>query len=116
MIHPKPKPIRKPGVRVMKDGREICAKTTLGMLIYNQRIDDMWQRDRATCWLCGRWLSRTEATFDHRDGRGGGKRDDRIVNNGVAHYFGNMAKGSIRYDRYMSLPLETRIKNCRGGQ
>lgn len=101
--------------KTTKDGREICNKTPAGRKEYDNRREQMWNRDKATCWLCNMYLTLDECTFDHRNGRGGGKRDDRIETNGVAHYFGNMAKGSIRYERYMTLPLEVRIQNCKGG-
>jgi len=98
-----------------KDGREICDSTPAGRREYDNRKGRMWHRDKGICYLCFQYLTLEESTFDHRDGRGGGKHDDRIAKNGVAHYFGNMAKSSIRYDRYMLLPLEVRIQNCRGG-
>ena len=40
---------------------------------------------------------------------GGGKRDDRIESNGVSHWNGNMAKGSMHIDNYMEKPLFERI-------
>ena len=83
-------------VRTMKDGREICQKTPAGQREYRYRTTEMWVRDAYLCWLCFRPIVLDELTFDHRDGRGGGKRDDRIEHNGVAHYFGNMARGLIR--------------------
>ncbi len=73
----------------------------------------MWERDKGLCCLCGQPIYDSRATFEHKNGRGGGKRDDRIEFNGVAHWLGNGMKGSMSYEHYMELPLETRIKYCR---
>lgn len=103
-------------VRRMKDGREICSKSAAGRREYANRLEDMWDRDRGTCCLCGQFVPLEEATFEHKEGRGlgGSKRDDRIKDNGVAHWFGNNSKGSMSYERYMQLSLRDRIANCKG--
>ena len=99
----------------MKDGREICSMTLAGREEYSKRTDDMYVRDKGICCLCGKPLEVYEVTFEHKNGRGmgGGKRDDRIAGNGVAHWLGNSRKGSMSYEAYITLPLERRIQNCR---
>lgn len=101
-------------VKLTKDGREIVRDNLAGRKEYRKRIAQMWERDGHTCCLCGQPIELEQCTFEHKNGRGGGKRDDRIAGNGVAHYFGNAAKGSVSYTKYMALPLEKRIKNCSG--
>ena len=104
-----------PAFKTMRDGREICLNTPAGKEEYKQRTIQMYERDKFICCLCGQSIA-YGYTFEHRDGRGmgGGKRDDRIARNGVAHFYGNARKGSISYEKYMELPLEQRIKNCKG--
>lgn len=94
----------KPAVRVMKDGREICnLRTKAGQDEYARRKDAMWLRQAKMCCLCRRKLSKEMMTFEHDEGRGhgGGHRDDRIEvggkwQNGVAHPWCNVNKGSVR--------------------
>ena len=103
---------------VIKRGeREICKRTPAGLREYRHRRVEMWNRDSGLCCLCFRPVTMEECSFEHIHGRGmgGSKRDDRIEHNGVSHYFGNMARGSIRYEKYMELSLEQRIHNCSGG-
>ena len=102
-------------VRIMKDGREICSMTREGREEYKRRTRQMYDRDSCICCLCGGFIA-YGYTFEHKNGRGmaGGKRDDRIEGNGVAHWLGNGRKGSMSYETYMELPLEKRIENCRG--
>ena len=104
--------------RIMKDGREICSTTKAGLAEYQRRRRQMWMRDKARCCLCGKWIIEGYETFEHISGRGmgGSKRDDRIRFNGVSHFHGNSARGSMNYERYMEIPLEIRIQNCRGVQ
>lgn len=103
-------------VRRMKDGREICSKSAAGRREYASRLEDMWDRDRGICCLCGQFVPLEEATFEHKKGRGlgGSKRDDRIGGNGIAHWYGNNAKGSMDYGKYLEFSLRDRIANCRG--
>jgi hypothetical protein len=100
----------------MPDGREICNKTPAGKREYHRRITLMFDRDKGICCLCGQPLRDIEATFEHKQGRGmnGSKRDDRPEVNGVSHYWGNMAKGSISYALYMEKPLFERVRLCQG--
>ena len=102
---------------IKKDGREIIDLTKAGGRDeYDRRKLAMWARDNFLCCLCGRYLPLGQMTFEHKQSRGMGGcfRDDRIEKNGVSHYLGNVAKGSMNYDRYMELPLEQRISNCMG--
>ena len=103
---------------VLPDGREICHKTPAGRKEYNRRILKMWTRDRMTCCLCGQSILLQDATFEHKQSRGmnGSKRDDREEVNGVSHWFGNAAKGSISYEIYMQKPLFERISLCHPNQ
>lgn len=112
-LFPKPSQIKKkkPPVRVMKDGREICdLNTKAGHDEYDRRKRVMWERQERRCCLegivpgCPGKLHWAEATFEHEAGRGygGGHRDDRIeLNgkriNGVSHPTCNTQKGSRRY-------------------
>jgi hypothetical protein len=100
--------------RIMKDGREIVKKTAAGSVEYRRRISQMWHRDHGRCCLCGIWLHPDSATFEHKRSRGmgGGTRDDRIEVNGISHYLGNAAKGSMSYERYMELSPTERLRNC----
>jgi hypothetical protein len=114
-----PKPKDKPKiilpVKVMRDGREICAKGIdaagrEGAAEYKSRTRKMWTRQKGICCLygycpdCPGPMALEEATFDHEDGRGGGRRDDRIELpdgtwiNGACHGPCNGWKGSRRID------------------
>jgi hypothetical protein len=111
-----PKPTRGPfaAVHAMRDGREICnIRNPVGRAEYRRRTLDMRTRQSNRCCLelyapmCPGPLREDEATFEHEGGRGGGKRDDRIVLpdgtwiNGAAHALCNGWKGSryIDYNR-----------------
>lgn len=104
---------KRPGLWTYPDGREVCL--TIGMVKqslqgrkeYRRRIQAMWDRQNGICCLFGHIkecpgpLRLEEATFEHENGRGGGKRDDRIEVdgkwiNGAAHWFCNNIKGSRR--------------------
>jgi hypothetical protein len=108
-LHPPKKP-PKPMVKVFPDGREILdLKTTAGATEYQRRKLEMWERQGRRCALqitdiCkqrqGRW-PKNETQFDHQNGRGAGKQDDRIEVNGVPQNatlcgWCNTAKGSRR--------------------
>jgi hypothetical protein len=108
---PKPSDIeREPEtVRVFSDGREICNKLTVtGRREYRWRVEAMRLRQKGRCCLegyipeCPGALLASEATFEHENGRGGGRQDDRIeVNgrwqNGAAHALCNHIKGSRKW-------------------
>jgi hypothetical protein len=95
-------------VKVMPDGKERCnLLCKAGADEYARRKIAMWDRQGRRCALqitdiCkqrqGRWPV-AEVTFDHEDGRGAGKQDDRIEVNGVPQNAAvcgwcNCAKGS----------------------
>ena len=96
------------GVKVLRDGREICMRTTeAGRREYKARTEAMRLRQGEVCCLyghisiCPGLLAKDDATFEHEDGRGmgGSKRDDRIEKdgkpyNGAAHEICNREKGS----------------------
>ena len=77
-----------------------------GRAEYKRRKEAMWERQKGICCLygflpeCPGKLEIKLATFEHEDGRGGGKRDDRISLpdgtwiNGVSHLMCNSLKGS----------------------
>ena len=111
---PKPSQMRRelPHVKVFPAGREVC-QTRLdhpegaeGRAEYKRRKEAMWERQKGICCLygflpeCPGKLEIKLATFEHEDGRGGGKRDDRISLpdgtwiNGVSHLMCNSLKGS----------------------
>ena len=111
---PKPSQVKRelPHVKVFPDGREVC-QTRLdhpegaeGRAEYKRRKKAMWERQKGICCLygflpeCPGKLLLKLATFEHEDGRGGGKRDDRISLpdgtwiNGVSHLMCNSLKGS----------------------
>lgn len=61
------------------DGKEICVqRTASGRREYKKRTNDMWSRQRGICPICTKLMHSWEATFEHEDGRGAGKHDDRI--------------------------------------
>jgi hypothetical protein len=94
---------KKPAVFVLAGGREICnADTQAGRLEYQLRIRAMLIRQRGLCCNCRKSISEDEQpTFEHENGRGGGKRDDRIMVdgkplNGASHLQCNYERGSKR--------------------
>ena len=94
-----PDQIERLTIRIHRDGREVCTKTPRGLREYKRRRELMYIRDKGMCCICGGWIQRlSEATFEHKDGRGmgGSRRDDRIEKNGVAHFWCNTRKGSQR--------------------
>ncbi len=111
---PKPSQVKRelPHVKVFPDGREVL-QTRLDhpegaecRAEYKRRKNAMWERQKGICCLygflpeCPGKLEIKLATFEHEDGRGGGKRDDRISLpdgtwiNGVSHLMCNSLKGS----------------------
>jgi hypothetical protein len=104
--HPRHYEAPKPAVRVYDDGREVCdLSTAAGKAEYKHRVDLMAERQNQVCCLygyikeCLGSLIGYLPTFEHEDGRGGGKRDDRIEvdgkrKNGAAHCLCNSIKGS----------------------
>lgn len=109
----KTKTISKP-YKVLAGGREVCGKSAPGRAEYQRRREAVWDRDRGRCCLCGTFVELAEATAEHiiTKGMNGAKRDDRVWNLGVSHWFGNNARGSMSYERYMEKPLGERIKLC----
>lgn len=105
MIHPKPKPIRKPDVEIFDDGREVCnLRSSAGKVEYKARIVKMCDRQNQRCALCPFLMLIGDETFEHEEGRGmnGAHRDDRIEvdgewKNAAVHYGCNGRKGSKRY-------------------
>ena len=111
---PKPSHVEReiPCVKVFLDGREVCETRwdkpggAEGRAEYKRRKKAMWERQKGICCLygflpqCPGKLMLKDCTFEHEDGRGGGKRDDRIVLpdgtwiNGVSHLLCNSLKGS----------------------
>ena len=97
----------KPAVKVFPDGREVCSDTKAGRDEYQRRKRVMFDRQKGICCLkdhdplCPGKMRFVESTFEHENGRGGGKRDDRVeVNgkpiNGCSHAWCNSRKGSKR--------------------
>lgn len=92
----------RPAVITYPGGREICNPVTAeGIAEYRGRVAKMHKRQTGLCCNCRKPLALSEATFEHEDGRGGGKRDDRIVvngkpKNGASHGICNSERGSKR--------------------
>lgn len=87
-------------IRNMKD-REICLDNSSGRKEYRRRTLEMRERQGELCCLCAKWMSEEETSFEHQDGRGGGKRNDAIWKegqryNGASHSLCNGARGSRR--------------------
>lgn len=107
------------GVFRYPDGREKCDQSSkAGRDEYQRRKLDMWNnRQGRRCKLqispqckarAGRW-PQDDVTFDHEDGRGGGKQDDRIEIDGkpinaAVCWFCNSAKGSRRMSYLIDTP------------
>lgn len=113
LAFPKPKDVRvvHEPVRTMPDGRDICdLNISAGRVEYKRRTEEMRMRQYGICCLeghapmCPGGLRKEDATFEHENGRGGGKRDDRTQLadgrwiNGAAHMACNYWKGSVRID------------------
>ena len=105
----------RPPVRKVGD-REICSSSPAGRAEYQRRRELRWDMDRGICCLCGQFVPLNQATVEHPNGRGsgGGNRDDSVEAIRISHFFGNNAKGSISLERYLQLPLDVRVKNCKG--
>ena len=90
------------GIYRTAEGRERCdLKKARGQRIYKERTETMRLRQGERCCICAQFLGAYDSTFDHQNGRGAGKRDDRIEVdgkriNGAAHYRCNMERGSKR--------------------
>jgi hypothetical protein len=106
----KPRSLSKPAV-IYRGKREICNPATKeGQAEYRYRILLMWLRQDGLCCDCLGPLKLSGATFEHENGRGGGKRDDRIAIfedghfvrhlNGAAHLLCNSKRGSRRTPIY----------------
>lgn len=101
----KSKPKRREWLTVI-EGREVLdLRTALGLREYKARIAAMVERQGGLCPACR--LGLNTSTFDHEDGRGAGKRDDRIwverdgemqpLNHALC-YQCNISKGSRRVE------------------
>ena len=101
-------------VRITRDGREICQNNAAGRREYQRRRENRWYIDKGICCLCGTFVDPRQATTEHPEGRGlgGSHRNDRVSEIRVAHLAGNLAKGSIRLEMYLQLPLAVRMRNC----
>jgi 5-methylcytosine-specific restriction endonuclease McrA len=87
------------GVKVLRDGREVCnLKTEAGRREYAIRRAAAWAMRFGFCAICEKPVPLEEATVDHilPRGMGGGKRDDRLGNLQPAHWKCNVQKGSRR--------------------
>ena len=71
---------RKPEIEVKKDGRVILHGNA-----YTKMKAKLRQIAGGTCEKCG--IYSTQGDVHHPNGRGGGKRDDRIFVNGVRNLF-----------------------------
>lgn len=106
MIEPILKPkdrkrIKPPAVTIMPNGQEICSPTPAGKKEYRRRTLAMRTRQNELCRWCGKWMSETDCTFDHEEGRTVGRRDERIFANGrkqnaALHFICNGLRGSSR--------------------
>lgn len=100
--------------KTMPGGREICLSTTAGKAEYRRRREEVWDRDRGVCVLCGIFVPLECCTLEHiiSRGMGGSKRDDRIENLAISHWHGNNSRGSQSLERYLELPPQERIRRC----
>lgn len=109
--HPKPGKRKREWIKVYPDGREVLnLDTKRGLEEYRNRRLEMARRQNWSCCLipfgCGchpRSLNTQTITFEHENGRGAGKRDDRIEKNGrwlngASNFDCNGWKGSIFID------------------
>jgi hypothetical protein len=102
----------KPFLIIRRDGKEVCnLKHPEGWAEYKYRILLMWLRQDGICCNCRLELKLSEATFEHEDGRGAGRRDDRIAIfdeegrfvrhlNGASHSGCNRKRGSRRTELF----------------
>lgn len=91
------------GVRIYDDGREVCDVGSMsGHCEYRSRVSLMVTRQDFRCCICLQPFKVYELpTFEHENGRGGGKQDDRIeidgvLVNGASHEICNSQRGSKR--------------------
>jgi hypothetical protein len=103
---PKPKKRRPKWITIYADGREkLNIKTAQGANEYHWRKWEMRDRQNLICCLfgfiseCPGYLKPCDTSFEHEDGRGGGKQDDRTEKNGrpyngASHFQCNTSKGS----------------------
>lgn len=98
----------KPAVIIRRDGKEVCnVVIPEGYAEYHWRVLLMWIRQEGVCCNCRLPLALKDATFEHENGRGASKRDDRIALydengrfvrhiNGASHGECNRNRGSRR--------------------
>jgi hypothetical protein len=103
---PKPKKRRAKWITIYADGREkLNLKTVEGANEYHDRKWKMRDRQNFICCLfgfiadCPGYMKPCDTSFEHEDGRGAGKQDDRIEKdgkpyNGASHFLCNTIKGS----------------------
>lgn len=90
------------GVIVHPDGREVCdTRTARGRAEYQRRRRAMFVRQGGICSWCNLPMRLSSCTFDHSNGRGSNKQDDRIEiggkpYNSAMHMMCNYDKGSKR--------------------
>ena len=99
------------GVWIKPDGKEICDQTTAGRREYVRRTAAMQERQNNLCAHCGKPMY--VPCFDHENGRGAGKHDDRIEVEGIwqnaaLHWTCNSERGSKRTPYVITQPKEKR--------
>lgn len=88
--------------------RLVCNEknSTAGRERYNQIRDEMYWRDKGICGWCLTFIPFGEHTFDHADGRTGGRRNDlaeyakpdgTVVKNRCLHWNCNSERSSMRF-------------------
>lgn len=107
---PKTKTRKRGWITVFPDGREkLNLKTVEGANEYHRRKWEMRGRQNDICCLygfiegCPGYLKPCDTSFEHEDGRGAGKQEDRISKdgrnyNGASHFICNGKKGSVFID------------------
>lgn len=73
---------RKPDIDVQKDGRVI-----LRGVAYSKMKAKLRDLANSCCEKCSRHLGRGEGDVEHPNGRGGGRRDDRIFVDGKRNLY-----------------------------
>ena len=102
-----PRTDKNEALTIYPDGREVCNDTAEGLELYARRRIDMARRQGWKCAISGQMMCVDQGywnsvSFDHQNGRGGGKRDDRIWDkngnpmNAAVCYGSNIVKGSKR--------------------
>jgi hypothetical protein len=105
-----------PALIIHKDGREEIRRTPEGRKLLEHRIKVAWALSKGICCLCGEPVRGFEGSLEHLRSKGsqGSKHDDRQGNLGISHRRGNVKKGSQYLEQYLKLPLDIRVRQCRG--